>query len=219
MTRAHVVLVSGYPAFYMEESMSDFKVLRKVEIHWILEVAAILAVLFGLRAGVAFAVCHQDQKASQNLTTQTGLLLMIYCCVGAITANRRTRLRGVYGIKGSLADDCVKSLFCNRCILMQQDREIRAREGNNKLRTRAGCAEEVNMEPRSNEEMRYVSPRRTDSNISNPFPQQRLPNRLQKHHQPLLPNLPSHREKSITPGRANVSGSPVLLGVPSKKCQ
>lgn len=58
-------------------------------------------------------------------------------CLGALTANRRTRVRGLYDIHGSLKNDCIKSIFCNMCVLMQLDREIRARNGKTSLCTSA----------------------------------------------------------------------------------
>lgn len=57
-------------------------------------------------------------------------------------------------------NDCVVSLFCNRCILMQMDREMRARDSQIKLRT---CSEykrktkTTNHQPVPNQEMRYMS--------------------------------------------------------------
>ncbi|EPE27053.1 hypothetical protein GLAREA_02967 [Glarea lozoyensis ATCC 20868] len=47
----------------------------------------------------------------------------------------RTSVRGVYGIAGNNADDCLISFFCQPCVLAQSDREVRAREGSHGLRT------------------------------------------------------------------------------------
>ncbi|KAG9233766.1 hypothetical protein BJ875DRAFT_496402 [Amylocarpus encephaloides] len=46
----------------------------------------------------------------------------------------RASVRGMYGIEGSLANDYVISFFCPECVLVQIDREVRAREGQRELR-------------------------------------------------------------------------------------
>jgi hypothetical protein len=149
---------------------------------------------------------------------------------GGMTANRRTRVRGVYGIDGTLGEDCTSSFFCNTCILMQEDREIRAREGQTNLRTCTDYNERaaVNLQPRTPQQMRYISPRETGSGNQGDDPntssrsesQQRSPNKLQKHYLPVKSNTQPTLTKGAAkvPGQANVSGSPVLLNVPSGKC-
>jgi len=80
--------------------------------------------------------------------------------IGALTATRRTRVRGLYDIQGLLKDDCIKSFFCNICVLMQADREIRARNGKTSLRTSADytrrCSKIVELQPMSIRSMTYA---------------------------------------------------------------
>lgn len=73
-----------------------------------------------------------------------------------MTANRRTRVRGHYGIDGSIVSDCVLSLFFNHCVLMQMDREIRARHGNTKLCTDPDYKKILDQQPRPTQEMLYM---------------------------------------------------------------
>jgi hypothetical protein len=47
---------------------------------------------------------------------------------------QRTTIRGMYGISGDAANDCLISFFCQQCVLAQSDREVRAREGAQRLR-------------------------------------------------------------------------------------
>ena len=47
----------------------------------------------------------------------------------ALTAIQRARIRAVHNIEGSLIKDAVTVLYCQPCALMQQDRELRMRLG------------------------------------------------------------------------------------------
>lgn len=52
---------------------------------------------------------------------------------------QHSRVRAMYNIEGSTSGDCVVAYFCTKCVVMQDEREVRAREahGNqerNKLR-------------------------------------------------------------------------------------
>lgn len=85
-----------------------------------------------------------------------GRLTQLFCFLGCMTANRRTRVRGHYGINGSIVDDCVLSFFFNQCVLMQLDREIRARHGNTKLRTHPDYKRVLDQQPRLTPGMTYV---------------------------------------------------------------
>lgn len=47
----------------------------------------------------------------------------------------RTRIRATYGMDGSCCGDWCVAMWCAPCVLMQNDREVRAREGVNMCRT------------------------------------------------------------------------------------
>lgn len=69
-------------------------------------------------------------------------------------------MRGLYDIDGLLKDDCIKSFFCNICVLMQADREIRARTGKTSLCTSADYARQtskvIKMQPIPIQGMTYA---------------------------------------------------------------
>ncbi|KAE8444057.1 hypothetical protein EG329_000925 [Mollisiaceae sp. DMI_Dod_QoI] len=56
------------------------------------------------------------------------------CFAGVLTTFQRTRIRGTYGIKGTVLQDCCWSFWLPACTQMQIDREVRAREGDMTLR-------------------------------------------------------------------------------------
>ncbi|RDW88801.1 hypothetical protein BP6252_00833 [Coleophoma cylindrospora] len=91
-----------------------------------------------------------------------GLALIQCSCI--LTAFQHTRVRSRYNIKGSIARDFAASIFCGKCILMQDDRELRAREGQSNLRTNkkydiASNDEVVQAQPVQISPMRYIPPR------------------------------------------------------------
>ncbi|KAL5328835.1 hypothetical protein ACEPPN_002343 [Leptodophora sp. 'Broadleaf-Isolate-01'] len=51
-----------------------------------------------------------------------------------ITGIQRAQIRGTYGIKGNCASDIALGMVCPSCTQMQNDREIRAREGDVRMR-------------------------------------------------------------------------------------
>ncbi|KAG4439183.1 hypothetical protein IFR05_005336 [Cadophora sp. M221] len=53
---------------------------------------------------------------------------------GIITGIQRAQIRGTYGIKGNCASDIALGMVCPSCTQMQNDREIRAREGDVRMR-------------------------------------------------------------------------------------
>jgi hypothetical protein len=101
----------------------------------------------------------QTKKKSDFSSRTLGL-------IGILTGLQRTRIRVTYGIKGSIGNDLALSFFCRPCTLMQNDREVRAREGDQKLRTnKKACpkAAPITTQPSPVQEMRYISPRQTVS--------------------------------------------------------
>ncbi|KFZ10986.1 hypothetical protein V502_07810 [Pseudogymnoascus sp. VKM F-4520 (FW-2644)] len=80
---------------------------------------------------------------------------MIMCCVGFdwfIVMLQHSRIRATYNIDGTAGGDCVQSLFCSRCTLMQDEWEIVARE-ERILLERKGT--EINRQPGQQQQMRY----------------------------------------------------------------
>jgi hypothetical protein len=70
---------------------------------------------------------------------------------------QHSRIRAMYNIEGSTSGDCVVAYFCTKCVLMQDEREVRAREarGNqerNKLRNDSTVITE---QPRPHHDMPY----------------------------------------------------------------
>ncbi|KAL2075446.1 hypothetical protein VTL71DRAFT_389 [Oculimacula yallundae] len=56
------------------------------------------------------------------------------CVAGVLTGIQRSQIRGTYGIKGNCASDIALGICCPCCTQMQNDREIRAREGDVQMR-------------------------------------------------------------------------------------
>lgn len=75
-----------------------------------------------------------------------------------LTVIQRARIRAQYRINGSVGNDIVKSLFCGPCAMMQHDREVRAREGDEKLAKDGAQYNELQMtqtQPAKTQPMRY----------------------------------------------------------------
>ena len=83
------------------------------------------------------------------------------CLIGILTGLQRTRIRVTYGIKGNIGSDLALSFFCRPCTLVQNDREVRAREGDLSLSTNEKTP--ITTRPSPVQEMRYISPRQTVS--------------------------------------------------------
>lgn len=117
--------------------------------------------------------------------------------IGGMTANRRTRVRGLYDIDGKIAKDCVIGFFCNQCTLMQSDREIRAREADINLNVlkMGGKPKTVSRQPGTRPEMSYAPPdsgiinldRLNDENRNVQAPLNSPGKKLQKYYQPMSP--------------------------------
>ncbi len=69
---------------------------------------------------------------------------------------QHSRIRATYNIDGTTADDCCSAYALPNCTLMQDDREIRAREFE-KGKHEKGCGE-INNQPSTQPEMQYASP-------------------------------------------------------------
>jgi hypothetical protein len=68
---------------------------------------------------------------------------------------QHSRIRATYNIDGTTADDCCSAYACPNCTLMQDDREIRAREyKEGKNDNKSGT---VNHQPRVGPDMQYAS--------------------------------------------------------------
>ncbi|PQE12174.1 DUF614 domain protein [Rutstroemia sp. NJR-2017a BVV2] len=87
------------------------------------------------------------------------------CCIGIVlTALQRARIRAQYRINGHFGYDCLCAIFCHPCILAQDDREVRAREGAVGLAKRTEIFDQPQMsQPKLHQPMRYASPRVTDA--------------------------------------------------------
>ncbi|KFY90048.1 hypothetical protein V498_06202 [Pseudogymnoascus sp. VKM F-4517 (FW-2822)] len=80
---------------------------------------------------------------------------MITCCFGFdwfIVMLQHSRIRATYNIDGTAGGDCVQSLFCSRCTLMQDEWEVVAREERILLERKET---EVNRQPGQQQQMRY----------------------------------------------------------------
>ncbi|XP_041864858.1 cornifelin homolog B-like isoform X2 [Melanotaenia boesemani] len=56
------------------------------------------------------------------------LLDVFGCFIHPITMSMRVSMRHVYGIRGSLCDDCLCSTFCVSCVWCQMATEIKKRQ-------------------------------------------------------------------------------------------
>jgi hypothetical protein len=81
-----------------------------------------------------------------------------------MTGMQRSQIRGLYGIDGNVANDIVAGIFCQSCTLMNNDREVRARQGDKHLRNgknyrkHSGSDGIVNEQPQSQPQMSYAQP-------------------------------------------------------------
>ena len=86
-----------------------------------------------------------------SLSKQLALEVLIVSS-GFIVMLQHSRIRATYNIDGTAGGDCVQSLFCSRCTLMQDEWEIVARE-ERILLERKGT--EINRQPGQQQQMRY----------------------------------------------------------------
>jgi len=67
-------------------------------------------------------LCSFDKNAKECCCTTCGLSILIGN--GALMMNR-SKLRGAYKIEGSLCEDCLLSVFCGFCVLLQLHNELK----------------------------------------------------------------------------------------------
>ncbi|ATZ48526.1 hypothetical protein BCIN_03g07270 [Botrytis cinerea B05.10] len=80
------------------------------------------------------------------------------CCLSiGLTLIQRARIRAQYRILGSMGNDVIKSCFCGPCVMMQHDREVRAREGASGLTKFPNDAQMSHKQPNLSQPMRYAS--------------------------------------------------------------
>ncbi|TGO53293.1 hypothetical protein BCON_0126g00190 [Botryotinia convoluta] len=80
------------------------------------------------------------------------------CCLSiGLTLIQRARIRAQYRILGSMGNDIIKSCFCGPCVMMQHDREVRAREGASGLAKFPNEAQMSWKQPKLSQPMRYAS--------------------------------------------------------------
>jgi hypothetical protein len=73
-------------------------------------------------------------------------------------AFERSRIRATYGIEGSQGRDWVCAICCPWCVLLKNDREVRAREGNQKFVSNKKYKEYVDVQPQAPLPMMYQPP-------------------------------------------------------------
>ncbi|KAF8866945.1 hypothetical protein BDZ45DRAFT_795403 [Acephala macrosclerotiorum] len=85
----------------------------------------------------------RNENALHGWTSSMGCSLpcWAYCVLtlacrasGCLTGCQSTRIRGTYGIEGSMFKDMCRGYWCPQCAQMQNDREVQAREGVQGLR-------------------------------------------------------------------------------------
>ncbi|TGO13969.1 hypothetical protein BTUL_0060g00250 [Botrytis tulipae] len=80
------------------------------------------------------------------------------CCLSiGLTLIQRARIRAQYRILGSMGNDIIKSCFCGPCVMIQHDREVRAREGASGLARFPNEAQMSWKQPKLSQPMKYVS--------------------------------------------------------------
>lgn len=72
---------------------------------------------------------------------------------------QHSRIRATYNIEGRALHDCCSSYYCPICTLMQDDREIRARE-QQETRENRKHSNPINNQPGSRPDMQYAAPHR-----------------------------------------------------------
>ncbi|CAL3966450.1 unnamed protein product [Diplocarpon coronariae] len=111
-------------------------------------------------------------------------------CAGIITGLQRAQIRGTYGIEGTCASDIALGVFCPSCTQIQNDREVRAREGDTSMRYNPKYLHDhqkvVSHQPRPQIPMTYISPRQasehsTDNPLAHAHSHKETPKKLQKH--------------------------------------
>lgn len=120
---------------------------------------------------------------------------------GIVIGIQRAQIRGTYGIKGNCASDIALGMICPSCTQMQNDREIRAREGDVRMRYNPKYLKDeqyglINTQPTPTQPMVYngphmVSDHATGQNIQN----SEAPNKLRKKSDPAPASTKSKSER------------------------
>jgi Cys-rich protein (TIGR01571 family) len=108
---------------------------------------------------------YMNNPESYSALVHCGFVFTSHSLAGILTGVQRARIRATYGIEGSRTKDFALAIFCRPCTMVQMDREVRAREGDIKFRTNPK-APVIEDQPSRIQEMRYVSPRATNSGDS-----------------------------------------------------
>lgn len=91
-------------------------------------------------------------------------------CLGILAGLKREKIRSTYGIDGVRVVDLVAGICCTACVLMQNDREVRART-NPEFRARACGLQPIyftSAQPARTQPMRFVSPWQPQEAASDP---------------------------------------------------
>ncbi|KAK0125586.1 hypothetical protein ONS95_000407 [Cadophora gregata] len=120
---------------------------------------------------------------------------------GIITGIQRAQIRGTYGIKGNCASDIALGMICPSCTQMQNDREIRAREGDVSMRYNPKYLKEephrlVNTQPTAAQPMVYNRPHLVSDHTTGQANQHlEAPPKLRKKTNPNLAGKKSHPDR------------------------
>ncbi|KAF7957441.1 hypothetical protein EAE96_003025 [Botrytis aclada] len=86
-----------------------------------------------------------------------GALTAVCCLSIGLTLIQRARIRAQYRIFGSMGNDIIKSCFCGPCVMVQHDREVRAREGDSGLARFPNEAQRSRKQPALSQPMKYAA--------------------------------------------------------------
>ncbi|KAL3423865.1 duf614 domain protein [Phlyctema vagabunda] len=117
--------------------------------------------LYQLAKGKDARILEKRKTCDGPCWTFCGLTVLSLCCI--LTSFQHTRVRSRYDIMGSLCGDYSMAFFCTTCALIQDDREVRAREGDLRLRTNPkktyrATDDMIEAVPRQSYPMQYISP-------------------------------------------------------------
>jgi hypothetical protein len=120
-----------------------------------------------------------EQLALEVLMVSPGFIVML----------QHSRIRATYNIDGTAGGDCVQSLFCSRCTLMQDEWEVVAREERILLERRET---EINKQPGQQQQMRYST-----SNLFEEVPEVFRPVAVIGHRIETVPPSPGEEEPNV----------------------
>ncbi|OWP01343.1 hypothetical protein B2J93_2753 [Marssonina coronariae] len=137
-----------------------------------------------------FCVEPREAGTQQMKVGSQAMAVMVLVGDGIITGLQRAQIRGTYGIEGTCASDIALGVFCPSCTQIQNDREVRAREGDTSMRYNPKYLHDhqkvVSHQPRPQIPMTYISPRQasehsTDNPLAHAHSHKETPKKLQKH--------------------------------------